>query len=269
MRVFVINLARSPKRRKFIEASLQKLGLAFEFFVAVDANELDDAYIASIGDPARADFLARYMKKGAYGCLLSHQALFQKIVDENLPYATIMEDDVQVAPDFKQLLDKLVPHLNPNEIVLLNSRNDFGETAYSTHAVVPVLGYQLAYPILPWVLQSGAAYVITQQAAQNLLSIISPVRYPLDSWGHYYDEKLLHSIRCVVPYPVTASKFESDINYVGNDGPLGKIRQLIYKYNIVPLRKLIEYRRRNYVRRQSSYTFVDQPSPVTQQSRVA
>ncbi|MDG1153236.1 MAG: glycosyltransferase family 25 protein, partial [Alphaproteobacteria bacterium] len=40
IKIFVLNLKRSPERRKLIQSQMEKFGLKFEFIDAVDGNEL-------------------------------------------------------------------------------------------------------------------------------------------------------------------------------------------------------------------------------------
>jgi GR25 family glycosyltransferase involved in LPS biosynthesis len=44
---------------------------------------------------------------GEVGCILSHQKVFRKIIDEKLSLALIMEDDVDIAPSIHKILDYL------------------------------------------------------------------------------------------------------------------------------------------------------------------
>jgi len=51
--------------------------------------------------------LTGMLTPGEVGCILSHQKAFQRIIDEKLPYALIMEDDVDIAPSIHEILDYL------------------------------------------------------------------------------------------------------------------------------------------------------------------
>ncbi len=98
--VFVISLISDVKRRAKIKRQLDKLQIPFEFFDAVDAREgLDHLDATQVDlDPSL------HLSLPEYGCSLSHASLYQKMVDESIDYALIMEDDAIVLPNITRFL---------------------------------------------------------------------------------------------------------------------------------------------------------------------
>ena len=47
------------------------------------------------------------MTKGEIGCALSHLKIYQKTVDEDIPYALILEDDTLFDTEFPKYLNDL------------------------------------------------------------------------------------------------------------------------------------------------------------------
>ena len=83
MRIFVINLDRSPDRLAYMRDQLHGMGLAFERVRAVDGLELDEDELRRHGDLAPTET----------ACFLSHRRAWEGLLrsDENL--ALVLEDD--------------------------------------------------------------------------------------------------------------------------------------------------------------------------------
>ncbi|MGI9254002.1 MAG: glycosyltransferase family 25 protein, partial [Thermomicrobiales bacterium] len=104
---FVINLDRTPDRLGSAMERIQTAGYQDVRRVrAVDGqlpDELAHAW-AALGNPPflkdRQDFVNQL---GHQGCFLSHVSVWQRIVDEDIPWATIFEDDVLFHSEWETL----------------------------------------------------------------------------------------------------------------------------------------------------------------------
>ena len=63
--------------------------IEFQYFDAIEPHQIDGA-LKNIGLELKNCSLT----KGEIGCLLSHLTLWKKIIDNNLPYMAIFEDDI-------------------------------------------------------------------------------------------------------------------------------------------------------------------------------
>lgn len=117
MKIFVINLDRSKDRWARMQRAMSDAGFSeteYERFSGVDGKKLDPEYIRSILS-VRAYFdlnRPRYEHRmfnslGAVGCYLSHLSVAQKIVNDNLPHALVLEDDGIPNKDAKSKLEKM------------------------------------------------------------------------------------------------------------------------------------------------------------------
>lgn len=244
-----------------MQQQFDKLAIPFEFIKAIDAAQLSDETVKEMQDPAHATFLQTVMRKGSYACLLSHHSIFKKMVDEQIPYAAIFEDDAELSADFKTVLAGVEPHLHRAEIILFYSHNNYQKTEFSKLDTESVGRRQLVYTMNVWSHSTAAGYVVTLEAAKRLLAINANVQVPFDAWGSYYDKGYINSIRCIIPFPVTPGKFESEINYVDENTLMGKIRLFLHKYKIFPITQLLEYRRSRYIKQFSDYALTDKASP--------
>lgn len=263
MKAFVINLERSSTRRNFMQQQLDEQGIDFEFVKAVDGTTLTDDYLAQICDFEELTTKRPHLlRKGVYGCLLSHYSVYQRIVAEELPYALVMEDDIEIAAGLKDVIDALECVLKKNEVVLLFSQNNYMPTVLSEqNSDVLLEKYRLSYPVQPWALGSAAGYVITKEAALGLIDLVLPIRYAADGWSAFYYDKAIHNLRCVTPFPVKPAGFKSDIDYVSNATITSKVLAFINTYHVFPFKQILDRRRKLALEKTSQYSFSPEPSP--------
>jgi glycosyl transferase, family 25 len=108
-KTFLINMKRSPERLQFMSAQLGKLGIPFAVQEGIDGRTHDfgGIYDETLSMKANGAPLADVEK----GCALSHRNILETVIAEDLEYALIMEDDVELPDDFKRILDaELIRH---------------------------------------------------------------------------------------------------------------------------------------------------------------
>lgn len=98
MKTFVIHLARSTGRREQVEHLLNATPYAAEILDAVDGALVPDDEIAALysRDPLFKPAYPFALSLGEIGCFMSHRRAWQRIVDEDLDGALIIEDDVAI-----------------------------------------------------------------------------------------------------------------------------------------------------------------------------
>lgn len=101
MNIQVISLASAVERRKHIQNEFIKHELNFNFF---DALTPDVA--APLAEKMTLNTQEERITKGELACFMSHVSLWLKMVDENIPYMAIFEDDVFLGDHAKDLLKK-------------------------------------------------------------------------------------------------------------------------------------------------------------------
>ena len=124
MKTYVINLEKSKDRKCYMSQQLETLPfLDVEFVSAIDGR------LMSVEEQnVRFDFSAfqkRYLKKvrpGEIGCTLSHQKCYKRLLESNENYALILEDDISVNGDIREIIEKLSVLLESEQpqIVLLS-----------------------------------------------------------------------------------------------------------------------------------------------------
>ncbi|MCT7943354.1 MULTISPECIES: glycosyltransferase family 25 protein [Shewanella] len=183
-KVFVINLARSPQRLTAISTQLAQLGIPFERIEGVDGGLLSADDIEAVSPKVLAEkSYHRALGKGEIGCSLSHKRAWQKILDDDLDFAFVLEDDIGLEDNFADVVNLManLPHANWDFIKLYPLRRGGGSNIrdsfdYQGHQFV---SYH-KFPI------SAVAQVVSKQGARSLLKhmpyILEPVDGHIKSW---------------------------------------------------------------------------------------
>ncbi len=104
--VFLINLDRDKERLEHMDSMLRSLGIPYERFSAIYGKEID-AY-SFVDDAKMRRVEGRQLSPGDIGTALSHRSVYERIVEANLPYALILEDDVTLPGDFRLIVEREV-----------------------------------------------------------------------------------------------------------------------------------------------------------------
>lgn len=92
--VFYINLDRRTDRREHIENQLSLLDIKAKRVPASVGSELTKEQMSFVNFDDFYCLMKRPVSPGEIGCALSHIRVWQKIVDQKIDYALILEDDV-------------------------------------------------------------------------------------------------------------------------------------------------------------------------------
>ena len=163
--VLVVNLLRSPERRARMQRHLDGLGIAHQFVDAVDGRLLSEEERAANYAPRRRRlFFGRDMSPGDIGCILSARGIYREMVEKQIPVAILLEDDVELAPNFMNVIRALMKSPVPWDIVRFISRKKVTKQA---RLLFPLIGeHVLARP--RGLVGGGYAYILTLRAAERL-----------------------------------------------------------------------------------------------------
>lgn len=131
---------------------------------------------------------------GELGCALSHISLYRKIVEQNIPVALILEDDVVLQAEVAQVLSGIAQHISGSELILLNRAKQYLDRPLyqcDKHTVYPVAEADLT-----------CSYVITRDAAEAMLNFLYPVWLVADRWS-LIRQYGLAKVHCLIP-PVSS-----------------------------------------------------------------
>lgn len=192
MQTFYINLDSRPDRRAAIEALLQAASIEAERIAAVTPADLPAA-AQRFCDPGTSK--VRWVAPTQLACTMSHRKIWQAVVDRDLPYALVLEDDAHFFGDLTDRLKPVIAGLDGLDLVHLETRR------------VPVTieagpGLRRIYSFMP----GTAAYIVTQAGAAKLMRT-DRFEYPVDDImfdprGPMFDKL---EIRQCVPAPCIAA----------------------------------------------------------------
>jgi glycosyl transferase family 25 len=194
--VFLINLDRAPHRLGRMDEKLRSLGIAYERFAAIDGRALSPDYVEAFAPRATWTKPTRRPIANEVACFQSHVGVLQIIHDRGYERACVLEDDLDLAPDFGTFLD---PTLK------LPSNTDFLKlevTQFKRLKVLPVgpIGARTLAVISRDGDIGAAAYVVTARGVRNLLP-------NLKSMVDFYDHQAFGAVTWkprvyhVIPFP--------------------------------------------------------------------
>jgi len=118
---YIINLARSVRRREVLEAQLVDLGLEHTFVRGLDGLEDDFPFprYQHLYHPFWGN--ADSFKPGAFACYLSHSLCWQAIAEGDAAHAVVLEDDVSFQSDNLEAFAGSVLEA-PFDLIFINER---------------------------------------------------------------------------------------------------------------------------------------------------
>lgn len=240
---FVISLKSATARRKRLQEHFDKIGLAFEWYDAVNGRELAEKDIEAYCDMDAVRKNPNWLSRSAIGCAMSHYGIYQEIIKRNLPYALIFEDDVILKKDFIQHIDTLLNQLHKNEVVTLFYQSWSPMKLSGGTAVDLYKHYKLYAPKDVFQSISAAAYLITNDACRTLSGSVLPIKYAADSWGEFKSAKAFEHFRCVYPRPVDIIDAKSTIQYL-EESWISNIMKWIDKNKVFPVYQILRQKRK-------------------------
>jgi len=208
--IFVITLPRATQKQRQIKERLESLNIPFEFVEGVDGRLLSREEVQKVFDKEKSyNYYKWYHNRtgsagvelsiGEIGCTLAHRKIFQKIVDENIDSAIVLEDDVFVTEDFLPIIEKVIAFLEDNSVkknliikldntilthygILVKVKN------FLTRFLRPIqIRIDKDLAIVKTVMNFGGAqgYYIDNVAARAFLNINYPVFTTSDEWNYF------------------------------------------------------------------------------------
>lgn len=224
-KIFVINLDRSKNR--WLESQNQLNGCEVERVSAVDGAKLEAELLnACFDEGLNRQRYHKVLTSGEIGCYLSHRKVWQKIVDKNLDFALVLEDDFITKTDVLSLLNDVSNIKQPWHYIKLaeypiKRKAIFSEKIGSVNLVT--------YNQVP---AKTCAQIVSLAGAKRLLAMSEKFGRPVDiDIQHWWESGLC--VFGVQPYPFEINKsMGSDIESKG-DRKNSKSRRMFKLYKQV------------------------------------
>lgn len=188
---YIINLKDNIDRRDAMEKQLENANLNYQFIEAVKGSDLTDEQIKS----KVLNYPDCLLTKGEIGCALSHINIYQKMVDENIEYALILEDDAIVPKNLEKTI---------NEIIQQDIKHN--KNVYLLSEVISYIENKKLHSNIYSAYHACGAhgYLINLKAAKNLLSVLNPIRYEADMWWIFRFRKYVN-VYCLIPHLINTN----------------------------------------------------------------
>jgi GR25 family glycosyltransferase involved in LPS biosynthesis len=210
--IHVINLKSRPIKKKYIQKQFDEQNIKFNFFEAVDGNNLNPESLIKKGiiDPnTSTKYSKRVLRKGEIGCSMSHVSIWMKLLNSNKKYALIFEDDAILCDNFKQKLYNTINEANTTnwDVLYLNENcyNHFGKKCDGESVTENIIrpknvGYGLY------------GYIITKEGVKKLFKNVLPFIIPIDNYiiEKHMSEPNIVVLRLKTPIVGINRKFDSD-----------------------------------------------------------
>lgn len=196
VRIYVINLDRSPQRLQDITIQLSKFGLQFHRITAVDGKLATPAQRALLDEKTYQHRHGKTPLPGELGCYLSHTEAIAEFLQSQYQFAVILEDDAILESGFLSVLRYLSGHADQWDMVKLSG----------VHSGTPVpihrVDEQYRLSVMFSKCTGSSAYAINRKAAQAYNNGLLPMTLPYD---HEFDKGWAYGIkvRAVTPFVVT------------------------------------------------------------------
>lgn len=200
LHIFIVSLKQDVEKREAISRVLKGFNLDFTFIDAVYGKNLPDNKLE--GYRAKSAGLASTrgypLTPGEIGCTLSHLHIYQEIVDNQLPWACILEDDVILDRRFKIFIDNFnAENLSSQNLYILGGQNGLQESRIiKSIKDTEVIGYETFHKTIKSedVIYRTCCYLMSQSMAKELITL-SHKRFLLaDDWNYLTKNRYIKSI---------------------------------------------------------------------------
>lgn len=258
MKVFAISLKEHTYRQIHIYQQLSKLDFPFEIIDAVNGANYSQEEIMQVGNMDEINKYPNWLNKRAIACSMSHKKVYQKIIDEDLKCALIVEDDIVINENISNIINECVENLYDDEVILFYYRAL--KSCYLSQQDSTLLKdkkTQLVYPIEvnnPPV--TAGAYLISKKVAEKLIHANTPVSVAADTWKYFFEVGAINKLRIVYPRLVQDAHLLSTIGYTNNN-IYAKLAYMVDKFKIPFINKWMVKKRIQTESEMSNFTFKD------------
>ena len=190
-----VSLADEHARRDYMRRQLDACGLPYRFFDAVRID-LARGWPESYARQQRLRHSGIDMRAGEMGCYLSHREIWKAFLAGDDELCLVLEDDVEIGPDFAAVVNALCDDTRDWEFVRLTGV--FPRTAFPLRRVAGehFLVNYLAQP------NGTQGYLLNRRAARRLVDYTADMAHAIDmaidrEWEHGVN------IMGVVPGPIS------------------------------------------------------------------
>ena len=245
---FVISLPEAGERRQKITAQLQSCGMPYSFVDAVDGRGFDVSAHPDYDREKRLKYFGRDLLGGEIGCFLSHKKLLQKIVQENIVCAVILEDDATVLSSLPAVSKALMALKKRPDLVRFLGSDKVNK---SKHKVIENLAGEINLARLQSTPGGAHGYFVSNEGARKLLKKMDKIFIPIDTLMGYSWQTGVANL-ATVPSPVLhgstdeesyigTARFDKSVALDGMDKHLFPLRRALFKFTETIMKRISFY----------------------------
>ncbi len=175
VKAFIIHLERATDRQPQVEELIRKLPVKTDVVNAVDGRTLDAQMISRVyRRSAHKPHYPFQLSTNEIACFLSHRKAWQAIIDQGLDAGLVLEDDVELTPEFAAAYSTACQVLKIDSFI----RFPFRERE-SGRAILTTETSRIIEPVPVGL--GMVAQLIGREAAQRLLSATEIFDRPVDT----------------------------------------------------------------------------------------
>lgn len=214
LHIYIVSLKQDIEKREAISKTLQNFELKFSFIDAIYGKELSEDTISSIRAKSAGKLLARKfpLTPGEIGCTLSHLKVYQNILDNNLDWACILEDDVILDERFNIFIRNFqATGLNPEFLYILGGQDGLGEgQIIKSLKNIQIVGEQKFVKTIrsSAVIYRTCCYLMSASSAKKIINSSRKNFILADDWSYLVKNNIIKNIYLsnFVHHPLDLSK---------------------------------------------------------------
>lgn len=157
----VVSLISEYERRQHIDNLFDEYNIAFNYFDAINKFQVDETL-----QKYNLEVRSKRISEGEVACYLSHYCLWQQVVEQDLPYLMVFEDDIYFSKNADDLLNKLDWLPNDFDVTKLETMHcrvmiNKGVSLRSEHKLCQMRSSHMGM----------AGYIVSQKGAKKLLAM--------------------------------------------------------------------------------------------------
>lgn len=193
--IFVVSMPNSPRR---LSMTSKLKDMEFEYLDAI----VGKSFLNEIGQINNTEWVKNRYKRnltaGEFGCSESHKEIYKKIIEHKIPWAIILEDDVDFSINFQKIINSNIEDFNPESIYIFGCQEGLGSSRYivlskNTNLDLGEIKFRKCLSSDKYVYRT-AAYLISSQVAKNIISFTKNHYCLADDWDIFHKKDLYNSI---------------------------------------------------------------------------
>ncbi|WP_435950482.1 glycosyltransferase family 25 protein [Psychrobacter sp. DM8] len=200
LKIYIVSLKKDMEKRRTISNALNKYDIKFRFVNAIYGKELSDSILDLYREKSTAAIVERGFPAtaGEIGCSLSHLLVYQDMLDSNIRWTCVLEDDVILDKRFKDFITTFSGiELNPNILYLLGGQTDFNKKMIvKSFKYVTTIGGQKFYKTIksnPFI-HGSCCYLISLDLAKSIIELSKNNFIVADDWEFLVNLNIIDKI---------------------------------------------------------------------------